>query len=550
MKSEKSKGEQDFIDGLVDISMFAINLLDSENRQKEEKFLLSYCTEYYPLETGESIVGVTIEDAKSMIIEIKNQDGVITEKKESYHEISIKAEHQKETDEELIDQVKNRIERYVAKLKETLESKDSSIKTENTIDMIELMKKLTKANQIVEQVDDKLILSKNDRMAIESIIKDFETVVTKQDYHSIISQEKYQIPTLTELLDKIEMSKESSQDILYLEIALEYMKAISERTKSKQEYSTFRELPIEHKLTLSYCEYTLSKLAKCKLSLVNKEGRMKGQGKKYPTEWKQSQKEKIKEIRKKMENKEKLTRSEMLSYVFSLNGYQKEDIDEKVVRDNPSIVTYLSYLKEQFPSETIIDQKITCQEWYYNFAQKVQENREDAITYLRDFVYHKLTEYEEYARSYMEDPNDFTDINYVAVVQFLNVGITYLEATKQKSASPKQEEDRIAIDILAPKRKIDKLDKALEISKNLEKGIVDMNNQGVMDIRDLIDNYIAGNEMLNDSQDITETTSRVLGHIRKQCQVLDSWCPEGMQDVKEDKVPIPEELLLQKGLTV
>src|SRR5699024_2074272 len=148
-----------------------------------------------------------------MIIEIKNQDGVITKKKESYHEISIKAEHQKETDEELIDQVKNRIERYVAKLKETLESKDSSIKTENTIDMIELMKKLTKANQIVEQVDDKLILSKNDRMAIESIIKDFETVVTKQDYHSIISQEKYQIPTLTELLDKIEMSKESSQDI-------------------------------------------------------------------------------------------------------------------------------------------------------------------------------------------------------------------------------------------------------------------------------------------------------------------------------------------------
>ena len=43
MKSEKSKGEQDFIDGLVDISMFAINLLDSENRQKEAVLFVLYC---------------------------------------------------------------------------------------------------------------------------------------------------------------------------------------------------------------------------------------------------------------------------------------------------------------------------------------------------------------------------------------------------------------------------------------------------------------------------------------------------------------------------
>ena len=56
--------------------------------------------------------------------------------------------------------------------------------------------------------------------------------------------------------------------------------------------------------------------------------------------------------------------------------------------------------------------------------------------------------------------------------------------------------------------------------------------------------------MLEDTQDITSTTSQVLDHIRRESQTIESWCPEAMQEIKENKAIVPKEKLLQKGLTV
>ena len=90
----------------------------------------------------------------------------------------------------------------------------------------------------------------------------------------------------------------------------------------------------------------------------------------------------------------------------------------------------------------------------------------------------------------------------------------------------------------------------LEIAEKLDAGITGINDQSVIDMQDFIENYIKGIEMLEDTQDITSTTSQVLDHIRRESQTIESWCPEAMQEIKENKAIVPKEKLLQKGLTV
>ena len=38
--------------------------------------------------------------------------------------------------------------------------------------------------------------------------------------------------------------------------------------------------------------------------------------------------------------------------------------------------------------------------------------------------------------------------------------------------------------------------------------------------------------------------------MKQQCETIESWAPTTMQEIREDRLNIPEELLLEKGIKI
>ena len=552
MKPSKRQQQKEAIDAARDAIMPIVNAMGEDNRREEEQLLFSYYREYYPLEQGKRIGDVTIQNGRLgpyIIIEIRDKDGMISTTKEPYKETITKAKKIAKENNEFVMQIVTKLGTYTEKIIESFETAKNNGEEEKINKLLELMQKLFEVNNSAKKMKGKAFGIENDKEEIIKKLIDFESSVKEGGYFEIIVQETYQIPTLNTLLHRIEEEKISIDDLQYLATAVEHFQEQDRKDIKKKRYTTFKNLSLKDKLNVAYNEYVIKMLNECKLSLVNKEGKMGESLNRLQTEMRQKQIRKINAIREKIENKEELTREEMLEYVFSIDGYTKEDIDKKVISETPSILECLAYLKEKFPLENIIDRKISAQKRYYSFAEKVKDNRTEAISDLHQLICNLLREQEENAQNYLETKNNFTSVNHIEEMQFLGVCISYLEETKEKSTSPEQEESMIG-NVLSSKNKLDKLDKSLEIAEKLDAGITGINDQSVIDMQDFIENYIKGIEMLEDTQDITSTTSQVLDHIRRESQTIESWCPEAMQEIKENKAIVPKEKLLQKGLTV
>ena len=94
MKPSKRQQQKEAIDAARDAIMPIVNAMSEDNRREEEQLLFSYYREYYPLEQGERIGDVTIQNVRLgpyIIIEIRDKDGMISTTKEPYKETITKA---------------------------------------------------------------------------------------------------------------------------------------------------------------------------------------------------------------------------------------------------------------------------------------------------------------------------------------------------------------------------------------------------------------------------------------------------------------------------
>lgn len=552
---KNKKNSKKFIDAMKQGMEPMIEALSQDNLKEEEQLLFCYFSKYYPLESDKRISKVTIENGflkPVILIETRDLNGMSSIIREPYKRNITKAKKRKEASDQFLFQMTVKLSTYSQKGVELLEQVQARGNSQERSQILEVLTKLQEIAQSVRKYAEGL-LSEKEQQVLERLEKDFEAFAIEKGYASMIQIEKYQIPALNDLRKKIEKKEEKNEqgevsinDIQYVESAIKYLSEQEEETYSKTKYTSFVKLSISDRLKLAYNQYALGLLRDCKLSLVRQTPYSNENLKMYFQENKQRQVRELINVQTKITSKGEVTKEEMLSYLYSLNGYQKEDIGEKVVREAPWVLEDLEYLKEKFPNETLVDKKLASYQRYFHFAIKVQKNRLEAMRDLKAFLGNLFFEQEQEAKSYLEKGTEVKDTFYLEENHFLETCIGYLEDRKDKD---KEEEERVSSDILSLKSQFDKLNLALNISQNLKVGMTDSIRKDVYEMSKLIEYYIKGSEIKKEEQD-QEITGQVIDRITSQCQALEAWDKPLMQEIKKDIAPVPKEKLLQRGLYV
>ena len=107
---------------------------------------------------------------------------------------------------------------------------------------------------------------------------------------------------------------------------------------------------------------------------------------------------------------------------------------------------------------------------------------------------------------------------------------------------------------------LDKLAEGFSITTSLESYMNKGSKQEIYYIESIIKNFIAAHNFQESlSPNYIEYMNyyldgyplkNVIDYMNNQCQVIEAWDSVTMQEIKQDKLDIPKEKLLQKGLTV
>ena len=549
MKKSKKQEVKSFTNTLIEQLRPAIIAMDKDNRVNEEEFLNAYLSKYYPLKPGQRISSTTIEYGilKPFItIELRDNEGNIKTTNLPYQETLNQAREQKEKSDKKIMEASKKIEVYTKRVIEVFQQAQSTNNITEAMKVIPIIKKLLEIMKDLSNKKGTMVFSEQEQKKYEHQIDEIENLTKEQGYAWILEMDKYQIPTINTLLNKLQEYQYSLDDFRYFEVAINYLKEKDKNASCNEKF-----LSLSKKLTLAYDKYTLRRLNDCKLILLTKNGLLGENIERLKTEQSQQQLRKIMAIKEKLENKEEVTREEMIEYVFSLDGYKKEDIDQKVLRVAPQTIENLELLKAQFPKETLLDESIAMQKRYNSFANKVHENRQEAIADVSKFALGILKDQEENAQVFLKSREEFKMKSHSEEQQFLDVCISYLQETASNNPVIKEQEKQMIVrEIVYPKEQLKKIDKALEVAENLEMGIAKVTIQDIFSMSILVENYMIASELINDSQNTTGVMNDVLDYIRGECQEIDSWDQAATQQIKQDKLDIPKEKLLQKGLTV
>ena len=69
------------------------------------------------------------------------------------------------------------------------------------------------------------------------------------------------------------------------------------------------------------------------------------------------------------------------------------------------------------------------------------------------------------------------------------------------------------------------------------------------EMREVVDNYLNAQELITKDSS-NPTYKKLTEYVEEQCKVVESWDEDAMQQIKQDKLNIPKEKLLQNGLKI
>ena len=354
----------------------------------------------------------------------------------------------------------------------------------------------------------------------------------------------------------------------YLLVAEEFLAKIMKANEEKMETDTFRTLPIEEKLKLAYYSGANTYLFSSQFSRIIGSSFQGQNTTKFFSERETSKRKELAGIAEKIDAKETITPREMWNYISSFQDYEVSDVEAKILEEAPSIIDQLKRLKEQFPEEKTIDKKLSLYTEYLSIAQEIEKrnSKEARLDYFLSYTRHLLEIQKEQASTFLKGKNynPEKDNEYEIKRKAISIFIEYVkeqpENTPQYNTQIKEERLEYLL------KSGDLLNEGISICDSLDSRIKAANDQNdhmqSFWLKIMIDRYKDAYQFQKKVEAFPEiyeidcyvgeepVFDDIMNCMKQQCETLESWAPTTMQEIREDRLNIPEELLLEKGIKI
>lgn len=594
-----------------DSMMEALNKDGLEALKQDLRFYFSECYNFGP---NQRISEVEIKEGivtTQIVIELRNnKTGDISYQKVPY----------KKAIKEMKELHKKRIEFYISALelennyKERILARQKELPKENkvigdkiveeTVALIESgsmsqqevedlgYKKIKELNEIANKGLEELEKLENLASSLDELSKELSEVYPSKE-RVIISDQRYQ--KMNQLIEQIKReAKESGlldryveylepefRSLLstpieelsfpareYLLVAEKFLAKIMEANEEKMETGTFRTLPIEEKLKLAYYSGANTNLFSSQFSRIIGSGFQGQNTSKFFSERETSKRKELAEIAEKIDAKETITHSEMWNYISSFQDYEVNDVETKILEEAPSIIDQLKQLKEQFPEEKTIDEKLSLYTEYLFLAQKIEKrnSKDKRLDYFLNYTRHLLEIQKERASTFLKgkDYNPEKGNEYEIKRKAVSIFIEYV---KEQPGNTSQYNTQIKEKCLEYLLKSgDLLNEGISICNSLDSRIKTANDQNdhlqSFWLKIMIDRYRDAYQFQKKIEDFSEiyeidcyvgeepVFNGIMNCMKQQCETIESRAPTTMQEIREDRLNIPEDLLLEKGIKI
>ena len=453
-------------------------------------------------------------------------------------------------------------------------------------------KKIKELNEIANKGLEELAKLENLASSLDELSKELSEVYTSKE-RVIISDQRYQ--KMNQLIEQIKKeAKESGlldryveylepefRSLLstpieelsfpareYLLVAEKFLAKIMEANEEKMETGTFRTLPIEEKLKLAYYSGANTNLFSSQFSRIIGSSFQGQNTSKFFSERETSKRKELAEIAEKIDAKETITHSEMWNYISSFQDYEVNDVETKILEEAPSIIDQLKQLKEQFPEEKTIDKKLGLYTEYLSIAQKIakRNSKDKRLDYFLNYTRHLLEIQKERASTFLKgkDYNPEKGNEYEIKRKAVSIFVEYV---KEQPGNTSQYNTQIKEKCLEYLLKSgDLLNEGISICNSLDSRIKTANNQNdhlqSFWLKIMIDRYRDAYQFQKKVEDFPAiyeidcyvgeepVFNGIMNCMKQQCETLESRAPTTMQEIREDRLNIPEELLLEKGIKI
>lgn len=453
-------------------------------------------------------------------------------------------------------------------------------------------KKIKELNEIANKGLEELAKLENLASSLDELSKELSEVYPSKE-RVIISDQRYQ--KMNQLIEQIKKeAKESGlldryveylepefRSLLstpieelsfpareYLLVAEKFLAKIMEANEEKMETGTFRTLPIEEKLKLAYYSGANTNLFSSQFSRIIGSSFQGQNTSKFFSERETSKRKELAEIAEKIDAKETITHSEMWNYISSFQDYEVNDVETKILEEAPSIIDQLKQLKEQFPGEKTIDKKLGLYTEYLFLAQKIakRNSKDKRLDYFLNYTRHLLEIQKEQASTFLKgkDYNPEKGNEYEIKRKAVSIFIEYV---KEQPGNTSQYNTQIKEKCLEYLLKSgDLLNEGISICNSLDSRIKTANNQNdhlqSFWLKIMIDRYRDAYQFKKKVEVFPAiyeidcyvgeepVFNGIMNCMKQQCETIESRAPTTMQEIREDRLNIPEDLLLEKGIKI
>ena len=453
-------------------------------------------------------------------------------------------------------------------------------------------KKIKELNEIANKGLEELAKLENLASSLDELSKELSEVYPSKE-RVIISDQRYQ--KMNQLIEQIKKeAKESGlldryveylepefRSLLstpieelsfpareYLLVAEKFLAKIMEANEEKMETGTFRTLPVEEKLKLAYYSGANTNLFSSQFSRIIGSSFQGQNTSKFFSERETSKRKELAEIAEKIDAKETITHSEMWNYISSFQDYEVSDVETKILEEAPSIIDQLKQLKEQFPEEKTIDKKLGLYTEYLFLAQKIEKRnlKDKRLDYFLNYTRHLLEIQKKQASTFLKgkDYNPEKGNEYEIKRKAVSIFVEYVKEQPENTSQYNTQIKEECLEYLL--KSGDLLNEGISICNSLDSRIKTANDQNdhlqSFWLKIMIDRYRDAYQFQKKVEDFPEiyeidcyvgeepVFNGIMNCMKQQCETIESRAPTTMQEIREDRLNIPEELLLEKGIKI
>ena len=453
-------------------------------------------------------------------------------------------------------------------------------------------KKIKELNEIANKGLEELAKLENLASSLDELSKELSEVYPSKE-RVIISDQRYQ--KMNQLIEQIKKeAKESGlldryveylepefRSLLstpieelsfpareYLLVAEKFLAKIMEANEEKMETGTFRTLPIEEKLKLAYYSGANTNLFSSQFSRIIGSSFQGQNTSKFFSERETSKRKELAEIAEKIDAKETITHSEMWNYISSFQDYEVNDVETKILEEAPSIIDQLKQLKEQFPEEKTIDKKLGLYTEYLFLAQKIakRNSKDKRLDYFLNYTRHLLEIQKERASTFLKgkDYNPEKGNEYEIKRKAVSIFVEYVKEQPENTSQYNTQIKEECLEYLL--KSGDLLNEGISICNSLDSRIKTANDQNdhlqSFWLKIMIDRYRDAYQFQKKVEVFPAiyeidcyvgeepVFNGIMNCMKQQCETIESRAPTTMQEIREDRLNIPEDLLLEKGIKI